>query len=247
MTKPCHHLRYRGFYVPRRKRRATDQDHGKSAGPCGMQLGHRSRAARVLGHNMADAMFAKEGKVALNRERATGKDDLCVRQRQFAGRIDKSQEVVVLGPDCEIPDILLADGQKDACGRIGQGGDGSSDIGDRMPDIAGLLLPFRALKGKKRQTHPPGGLDGIARHLGGKGMRCVDDMRDAVCPQPVAKPRHPAKAANAGWQGLGHGRGGASGIGKHRVDPGLCKGAGQRGRLGRAAKQQNADGRDWHG
>ena len=73
------------------------------------------------------------------------------------------------------------------------------------------------------------GLDRMAAHLGGEGMRRVDHMRDALLPDVVGKSRRAAKAADPGRQRVAERNLRAAGIGIDRVDARARERRGERG------------------
>ncbi len=98
MTQPVHHRLHPAKGQARRGGRAVDQDHRQAQGAGGVQLRLGPRAARVLGDDVGDPMVAQQGGIARNVEGAAGDDGRGAGQGQGPlGRVDKPQEVMVLG------------------------------------------------------------------------------------------------------------------------------------------------------
>ena len=241
MTKPCHHLCDAAHPVPGRHLWAVDQDDGQAQLPRGNQLCLCPRPARVLGDDMADAMCAHQGKVAVNGEGASVDHHRGLRQRQGGfGRIDKAQQIVVPGFGGKGRKRLLADGQKDPRATVRHGGNGGFGIRHKRPSVACLRGPCGPHHDQQRNTGGGAGGGCIAAHLRGKGMGGIDNMAYPVRGQVRHQPRNAAKTTNPHGQGLRLWHPGAPGIGKHRVKPGPGYGGGQLACLGGATKDQDA-------
>lgn len=79
-------------------------------------------------------------------------------------------------------------------------------LGDRAHMVPSC--PRRRLPGRSRQTQQLygaklRGFDGMAAHLRGERMGCVDDRIDPVGPEIICQPRNAAEPANARFGGTG--------------------------------------------
>ncbi len=203
----------------------------------GLQLGAGRCATAVLGDQMGDAMRLHQGAVALHRERAARQHDLRARQWGCIGGIDQAQQPAMWqrGKGCQ---GLLADGQKDAGGRMGQRCNRTRDVGGAQP--VRVDGPCRAAQHQHRHTRGAAGGIGVAADLGCKGMRGVNDRSDFLIRQIPGQTVSAPKPADPCGQGLGDRRTGASGIGKNCGTARLRQLSGQAAGLGRAAQQQDA-------
>lgn len=241
MTKPDQNLMQIAQYYARRDHRPVDQDHrnAKIAGRC--QFGLRAAATGIFGNDHVYFMLAKQRLITRFGERPLGDYRVIPWQGHRAvGRIDQSQQVVVLRRSGEKVQMLLADGQEHPRGPAGQSINRRVQIRNALPAIAGLCLPRRAFKGAQRNTGLRAGRNGICAHTGGKRVRGVNNMGDGVAAQILRQPVNTAKAANPGRQGLNRWRIGASGVGKYRVRAAIGQRTGQITGLGGAAQNQGA-------
>ncbi len=227
--------------IPFGQRRTVNQDDRNPQAPCRPKFRLGSATTGVLGHDQADAVIAHQRRVARFGERTTGDDRMGVGYRQRTlGRINQSQQVMVLGFGGEFGQVLLADRQENAGGRVRQGGDGTGDIGNALPGVPRPRHPGRAFQRGERHARLSAGGQGVPAHLRGEGMGRVDDMRDAFGPQVIAKAPDSAEAADTRGQGLGDRCLGPAGIGKDSRDPGACHGARERRGFGGAAEDKEA-------
>jgi len=241
MTKPGHHIGDLRKDPARRQGGPVDQDDRQAQNARGFQFGGGACATGVLGDDMADAMFAQQGKIAGQIKGATGDDGGGIGQGQGAfGRINQAQQVMVLWLGGKGRKRLFADGQKHPRRAVGQGGDRGRDVGNVGPAVTGLSLPRRALQHRQRHIRLGAGRNGIAAHLRGERVGGVNDMADAFRLEIGHQPRHPAKAADPDRQRLRHRRGGTACIGIDRFHPRAGKGAGQQAGLGGAAQKKDA-------
>ena len=100
--------------------------------------------------------------------------------------------------------------------------------------------PLIALERDQRRSRLRARFDRVAAHLGSKGMRRVDHMRDALKANIVGKPAHAPEAADAGRQRLIGGRAGSATIGIHGVDARACDFRGEQARIGGSAQNEGA-------
>ena len=219
----------------------VDHDDRQAEHPRGIQFGPRAAAAGVLGDNQLDATGFQQFQIIGLGKGAARDDMLGPRQGHRADRrIDKPQQILMPGLGGEGRQILPSNCQKDAGRLLGKRRNGGGYVGDMGPGIGLVWRPGRAFKGAKRNVGQLGGGDGITAHSRGKGMGCVDQMRDVFEAKIIGKPGNAAKAADPRRQGLLHRIVGASGIGKNRVEPLGCQLAGQGRGFGRAAQKKDS-------
>lgn len=176
---------------------AFDHDDGKPKLARSIDLGTSAGAAGIASDQIFDAAPAHQFAVVFKCERAARDDDFGLGQRQrTVGCIDKSQRIGVLRLGSEGREMLPADGEKDARAFFRQGGDRSVDVGDLDPMVAGRANPRRALQCHERNARRGAGLDRVPAHLGGKRMRRIDHVRDALLANEIRKSRHAAKTAD---------------------------------------------------
>lgn len=241
MTEPRHHVIDSAGHGSVSNCGSGNHDHGQVQAAGGLQLCQSAAAARVFGDDMGDGVGAHQVDVGFNGKRAAIKDDFGIRQGQrIVGRIDKTQQVEMLRLGRKEGKCLLADGEENAGGFRGQGGDGGFSIGDMVPVIALLRRPFRAFVGDQRGVGHPARLNRVAADLGGKWVCGIDDMGDFGVEYVVGETLHTAVAAQSGGQGLPDRVGGASGIGKYGVDACVGESVGKRRCLGCATQKKDA-------
>ncbi len=241
MSEECHNLFDASRDPAGWQSGPVDQDHRQAKRARRIELGPRSRAPGVFGHDELDAMGRKKRCVPGLGERAAGDDDFGVRQGQNTlGRIDEAKQIAVLRPGGEGLQVLSADGKENPCRRVGQRGDRRRDIGHGTPVVAAAGLPRRTLEAAERHARRVASLDCIPAHPGGKGMGRIDHVSDAFVPQVAHKPRDAAEAADPRRHRLCDRCLRAPGIGKHSVDPGRGERPGKLARLGRAAEKKDA-------
>lgn len=239
---PVHHALGAAEGLARRQARAINQDHRNLLYQSRFQLGFGTCAPGILGDDIGDGIALQKRQIVGQRKGAACDDHGGIRQRQGRpGRIDQTQQIVVLRLGGKGRQRLLADGQKDPGGVVGQGGDRRICIGDVAPVVTRPGHPLRANQGTKRRAGCKTGVNGIAADLGGKGVRRVNDMGDAAGADIVRQPTRAAKTANAGGQRLGHRHCRAAGIGKDRIDTRARQFVRQRRGLGRATQKKDAD------
>ena len=242
MTQPCQHLGHRGHDLPRWQFRSIKQNYGQAQSARGKDLSLCPAATGIFRNDMADTMIAQQGGITCQIKRSSRDKDRAVGQRQCFGRIDKPDQIMMLRLGGKVTEVLLADRQKYPRRGIRQSGQGRCHIRHMNPDIPRLCAPRRTLQPDQRYICSQTGLNRISAHLGGKGMGCIDNLCDTICPQIGNQTRDPAKAPNPHGQRLRHRLGCAPGIGKHRIHATLCQNGGKVGRFGGSAQQEKAHG-----
>jgi len=219
MTKPRQHLLDAFRAWPRGQLRPGDHDDGQAKLARGVDLGARAGATGISCDQQFDMSCAHQVEIAFAGEGAARDDHLGVRKRQhFAGRIDESQQVGMLRPAGERRKMLTSDRQKHTCLEVRQGGHRGIDVAHVGPAITGGLRPWRAFERDQRHTRDLGRLDGMAAHLRGKGMRCIDHMRDPRLADEIGKPVRSAETADPRRQRMAERNLRASRIGIDRID-----------------------------
>lgn len=240
MTKPRHHLIDSTCDRARRHGRSIDQDYRHTQRPRGIQLRTRAQATGVLRHDMGDAVRLHQGEIALKGKRSLCDDYCRLGQGQDdVGRIDQTQQVVMLWAHREGVDRLSTDGQKDLCWLIGQRSDRARDVGNCTPVVALRRRPGRTFERQQRNAESRTGLYRIPAHPGGKRMGGINDMSDCRLAKIGDQPLHSAEPTDPDQQGLAGGRCGASGIGKDGVDACFGQCARHLAGFGGAAQQKD--------
>ena len=240
MTKPMQDPGHRGESESWGRVGAIDHEDRHPKCARSGQFGIGATAAAVLGDDEVDTMVAEQGEVIFRFKRATGYDDRRTRKDRRRGWINEAQQVVVMRGGGEQRQGLATDGEKDAGGGQGQVVYRFFNALHDGPFVALLRLPGRTLKGGEGQGKGHTCGSSVMAHLRGEGMGGVDHMRDLVVSQIGDQAMYAAKAADPLGQGLRHGVGGATRIGKDRVDPSRGKSTGQQAGFGCAAEQKDA-------
>ena len=238
MSQPVQNLCNIRQFGPLRQGRTVDHQHRNAQRARSVQLGACTGAARVLGYHQLNAVPLHQLQVILDGERPARDDDVAIRQRQGARLIDQSQQIAVLRLDRKLLKMHPADSQKDLLRRAGQRRNRALDICDVVPLIADLRLPHGAGQGRQRHAGFMTGCDGVAAHLRGKWMGCIDHMRNRAALQVAGQTVNAAKPADPHRQGLRSWIFDTTGIGIGRRDALLGQSFGQRIGLGRATKNQ---------
>lgn len=156
-------------------------------------------AAGVFADNNVNAMFLKQRRVARKVKRSARNHNRVVGQgRRYIGRIDQSQNVMVLRLGGEVVHMQPSKRQHHTLRRTTQRGDCAFHIGDNLPGITRHRLPGRT--GQSQQMHAGfvAGLRSIPTHLRGKRMCGIDDMADVVIPDVPRQTVWSTKAALSG-------------------------------------------------
>ena len=231
MIEPVDHIRQFRKDAARRHRGPVDQNDQKAQIAGGGQLCCGTGTTGILGHDQINVMRAHQGPVADHIKGTAGHMDLSLRQRQRpVGRVDKAQQVMMLGPRCKNVEVLFADGQKHPCGAVRQFRHGGFGVRYRTPVIARPGAPRCPFERGQPHLRFSAGDHRIAAHLGGEWMGCIDHMGDPVITQISRQTRWSAKPAHAHGQGLGHGGRCPTRVREHRISATIsqapCKGRG---------------------
>lgn len=162
------------------------------------QLGLCARSTRVFRNDAGDLVSAHQLQITLNGERPTVCHHDIFRKRQGSRRrINKAQQVEMLGVRCELLKVHAPDSQHNPFTRSIQRSDGRRNIRHIDPVVTFSGLPRRAGQSDHRDIGDSACLHGIQAHLAGKGMGRIDQMRDLVLKDIAGKPLRAAKATDA--------------------------------------------------
>ncbi len=241
MSEPIHHFGDRGQGQPGGQGGAADHHHRQSKLARGIDLGARALTAGILGDDDVNMVLAEQRDITFDPERSAINHNFSFRQAQSCcRRIDQAQEVVVLRRAGEGAQGLTTDSQEYSLRLRRQGQRCRCFVGNDGPAVARFRAPRRAFERCQWHANRGAGFDGVAAHLGGKGVSGVDHLGDHFGAQIGHKTLHPAKAAGPPGQGLRRRFSGATGI---RID-GIHSRSGQCLRhqvgLGGAAQQKDA-------
>jgi len=187
----------------RRDEWALDHHDGKSKRARGFDLGNRGAAARILRENHLDAALVKQANIVLPCERPACLDYDDIGQiERCCWRVDQPDDVGMLRRGLKLSKSEAADGAEDRARFWAERGNRRSHIRNEGPVVPWLPFPGGPFDGEKRRPGDRSGRDGVAAHLGGKGMGRVDEHIDALVPQITCKPCGSAKAASSDANGL---------------------------------------------
>ncbi len=218
LNEPCKSLGCGRNGGPLWDRRARDHDHGKAQRPRGLDFRNGGIAAGIFGEYDFDAVFAKQPHVILGGERASGLDELKVRQSDWRGRpVDEAYDVAVLRRGAQFAERKAAGGAEHGARHLSQGLNGGRHVLHFDPMIALVFFPGMPVDCQKRNACRRGRFDGVPAHLACKGMRGIDEKIYALLTQIADKALYAAKAAAAYRDRQGAGSSGSAGKRKHRL------------------------------
>lgn len=187
-----------------RQIRALEQDDANAEPARGDQFGMGGNTAAVLGNDRVDAVRRKQVHLVGLPERAPRQDVGCIRHRERRfDRVDAANEVSVLRRGLEGPQLLPAEGEKNAARLAAKHGDGVASVFGALPMIVRARLPWRAAQRQQCNAGCHGGFSRIARDLRGIGMGCVDQQADGVFGKVSRQTVDAAKSADANRNGMG--------------------------------------------
>lgn len=239
MTQPTLHVINAMRFGARRDRGTVDHNDRNAQLTCSNDLGLGAFATGIFGHDQIDPVLFHQRPVALERKGSSIHDDRRFGKTQsFAGRVNQTQDVGMLRVHGKLAQVHTTYSQQHTFSWTFQCVDRSGDVRNMGPLIAVLGLPRRTGVGQKRNARFCTGLDGVAAHLRGKGMRRINHMGDRVVAQVAGQPFGPAKATDAQRHALRCGPRHASGHGNSAAHSGVCQYGAQAAALGGAAKDQ---------
>lgn len=205
-------------------RRARYHEHGHAELSRRFDLGIGSRAAGVLGHDEADAVFPQEFDFVFHRKGTSRRDvaGMGHAQRRLDG-IDTANEVMVLGRGLKGQKFLTTKGQKGIFAAWSQSFNRILDIGHLLPVIAIASFPGGSLQRNQRHVGHGGGfrcIGGYARRI---GMGGVNQKIKAVLGDECGKATRSTKTAAAHRNRLRHGIAGAARHGQQQPVAGFVR------------------------
>lgn len=195
MIEPFQNLGHLMHLAPGWQDGAVDHQDRQPQFPRRRKLGRGPIAACVLADDDIHTVVLHHLPVAFDREGATRDDHRCVRQRQSADRrIDEAQDVMVLGLGGEFGQMHPAKRKENASGTPRKRLNGSGNVGNTLPVIAGNRLPGRAGQRDQRNAGLPRSGDCVGAHLCGERVRGINKMRDVVHAKIFDQPLHAAES-----------------------------------------------------
>lgn len=238
-VEPRHNRIRRGAFGALRQVWAVDHQDRQTKRAGGVDFGLGPSPTRVFAYDPINGMGFKQRDVVGGFERATRNGHGVKRQaRRFAGRVDQTQDVVMLWLGSKSLEVHAAKGQHDTFGRCVQRSNSGINVRHVLPVIPRFSLPRGTRQGGQRRAGFGAGMKGVPAHLCGKRVCGINDMADVMVADVTRKALCPAKAPiSRGHRLLARVRN-ATSIAKRGTDAlishGLRKGAG----LGRAAKNK---------
>ena len=243
MTKPAHHVVDSAGDRSFAQCWSVDQDDRQMQRARRIQFGAGAIAAGIFRNHMRDAVRGQQHQVGGHLEGTATNDDRRIRQRQRRfWPVDEAQQIKMLRRSGKGSDVAATDGEKNAGGRVWQRCGGGGDIRHGAPIVTGPRDPRRAFESDQCCSGLRTGGNRVAAHFSGKGMRGVDDVRDALGGEILDEAVDATKTAGAHGQRLRDRSGGSAGIGIDGIDVGRDERPGDLRRFGRAAEKENAHG-----
>jgi hypothetical protein len=178
--------------------RLLDHDDWKAKRARCYYLGVGRIGAGILGNDNIDGVSADEGDLGLWLERPALLNQLGAwRQRIRRGRLDRADEVAVLGCCAKRADLLAPNREKDAPRPVSERGHCLVRVGNTDPLVVVLLPPRRSHVREERDSRDTRRGDGVRRDARCERVRCVDDCLDGVLLHPLHETIHAAKTAAA--------------------------------------------------
>lgn len=148
------------------------------------QFGFGPCPASVLADHHVDGLRAEQRSVTGNRERPARHNHAMMRQcgRRFR-RIDKAQDVMVLGLGREVIHMQAPKRQHHAFGRSRKRSDCSGHVRNMAPVIAHARLPFRSRQSQQGHLAHATGMKRVPAHLRGKRVSGINHMGDVMIAQ----------------------------------------------------------------
>ena len=221
--------------------RPLDHHHFNPERACSRDLGIARRPAAILRDHGVNSMVTQQLEVGSFIERSPVENVGCVRDRKRGiNGLDRPDQIMMPGRILRYTRLLPPKGQEDAARRLAKCGNGRCRALGFDPAVPLLALPGRAAQGQKGNPSPSARLGRIAGHVGGKGMRGVDQKADLIVLHPARQPLRPAKATASHRHGHGYGRTGAARQRKRDVQVLAAREPlGQLARLCRTAQNQD--------
>lgn len=198
--------------------RTIDHHDGNAECARGFYLGIGRHPAGILGHDVRDTVFRKQGKLVLHCERPSGRD--VMRARHLKWRlygVHAADEIIMMRGSFEGQKLLTSEGQESPCSIRPESRDSTLDIANALPDVIRLPLPGGPFKRNQRNLCQLSGLNGICGDAGRVGMRRVHQKVKPVLTDKARQTAGTTKATRAHRHRLGDGFAGASGHGQQNA------------------------------
>ena len=243
MMKPVQNLIRRGKGQTVGRNRSVDQDHRETQVTRSLELCPAADAPAVFGDKQIDPVGFEQRTLVLNRKGwPTFRDQSVWHRKHCFAWIDHAQEVPVFRTSGKIHRPAPTNGQKYAARIRRQGVDCGGLVRNARPAIGFARLPGRTLKRAHRNSGGARTLDSVARHLHGKGMRRVDNMRYFFGFQVGCESVRSAETADPRRQGLRRECINATCVREHGFDTRLRQLFGQARGTGRPSQKQYTHG-----
>ncbi|SHJ72585.1 hypothetical protein SAMN05444000_11252 [Shimia gijangensis] len=237
--QPVKHTFNRRHVIAGGQVRPVDHHNRQAQGACSVQLGLGTGPACVFADHHVDVVLFEQRSVANDAKRATRHHDRVMRHRRCnLGRINKPQDIMVLGLRGKGIHMKATQRQHDALGRTIKGCNGACHVRHMAPVVSGLSTPRRARQCQQRRACLPTGMKRIPAHLRGKRVCGVNHMGDVMVAQVGGQSVDPAKAPDTMGNGLRTRGFNAPCIRKGRLNAPLGQGPRQGGGFGCAAKNK---------
>lgn len=182
----------------RRNERPLDHDDGQAQSAGGFDFRYGCIAARILGENDFNAVFAKQLDVAAGFERAASFDQRRIgKAERLRWGVYKPDDVTVPWSRQQFGKRKPSEPAEDSPGLGSNGCNCGAGIGDREPAVPVSRRPWRPLYRDQRNAGPGTRLDGVPAHLRGERVGRVHDNVDALSPEITAKAGNAAETTNS--------------------------------------------------
>lgn len=240
MKDPVQHGFGHMHFAPFGRCGAINHQHGQAQLARGGKFCLRPDAACILADDKVDTMRLHQCAITRDGERAAiHHQTMPWQRRRRIGRIDKAQQVMMLGMNGKSRGMHSAQREKDTPRRSINGGNGLIHIGNMGPLVAPLRGPSGAGQGDMGDAGLFGRRNSIGAHLGSKGVGGVDQMGDARITDETDQAVNTAKSADPHRHWLGARMLCASGIAERGLHTRVGQQSGQSACFGRAAQNED--------
>jgi hypothetical protein len=186
-----------------RQLRTPHHHHRQSKGARRRDLAIGRSATAVLGQHEVSLEFFEQAALIGFAEWSSASHISAMRDRQWRiDRVHAAHEIMMLRRCAERRDLLAAERDEYPPRRAAEHVDRLGDIGNLDPAIADDPRPRRPAQRDESDAGRRDRLRGVRRHLGGIGMRRIDQDVDALARQIVCEPGRTAEAASSHGDGL---------------------------------------------
>ncbi len=202
MSQPVQDLRGGCQFGPLWDNGSVNHQHGQPKMARGVQLGARTCAARILGHDQFGFMRLHQGDIIVQRERPARNYNLSLAHRDTVGFIHQTQQIVMLGLRGKLFQVHPANSKEYPLGGASQRRNRSRNIRHMMPRVSATTLPCGTGQRSERNSRLGTSFGRVPAHLRGKGMGGINDMGHRVFGDVARQPIGPTKPADPRRQGL---------------------------------------------